>query len=41
MPPELLQVKAVSVKCDPRNPANSIVLAEGWCGLHLTANRHS
>lgn len=32
--PELTSVTAVSVKYDPRNPANSIILAEGWSGLH-------
>lgn len=32
--PELSAVTAVSVKYDPRNPANSIILAEGWSGLH-------
>ena len=36
--PELSAVTAVSVKYDPRNPANSIVLAESWNGLH-TASR--
>jgi hypothetical protein len=25
----------VVVKFDPRNPANSIVLAEGWSGLRV------
>jgi hypothetical protein len=25
----------VAVKFDPRNPANSIVLAEGWSGLRV------
>jgi hypothetical protein len=33
MPAELSIDCAVSVKYDPRNPANSIVLAENWSGL--------
>jgi hypothetical protein len=32
--PELSTVTALSVKYDPRNPANSIILAEAWSGLH-------
>ena len=35
MPPDLSQVTAVSVRYDPRNPANSIVVAEKWTGLHI------
>jgi len=35
MPVDLSQVAAVSVRYDPRNPANSIVLAEKWTGLHV------
>ena len=35
MPPDLSQLAAVSVRYDPRNPANSIVLAEQWTGLHF------
>jgi len=35
MPPDLSQVAAVSVRYDPRNPANSIVLSENWTGLHI------
>jgi hypothetical protein len=35
MPDSLgLGVSSVSVKYDARNPANSIVLAEEWSGLH-------
>jgi hypothetical protein len=35
MPSELgLGAGSVSVKFDPKNPANSIVLAEDWSGLH-------
>jgi hypothetical protein len=30
-------VSALSVKYDPRNPANSIVLAEAWSGLRRVA----
>ena len=33
LPPGLSPNGAVSVKYDPRNPANSIVLAEEWSGL--------
>ena len=33
MPVEISPHGAVSVKYDPRNPANSIVLAEQWSGL--------
>jgi len=35
MPPDLSQLAAVSVRYDPRNPANSIVLSEQWTGLHI------
>jgi hypothetical protein len=33
LPDDLSNVGAVSVKYDPRNPANSIVVAEQWSGL--------
>jgi len=33
MPVDLSTMGPVSVKYDPRNPANSIVLAEEWSGL--------
>jgi hypothetical protein len=33
MPPDFSTIDAVSVKYDPRNPANSIVVAEQWSGL--------
>jgi hypothetical protein len=33
-------VSALSVKYDPRNPANSIVVAEEWSGLR-GASRHA
>jgi len=33
VPPDLSANGAVSVKYDPRNPANSIVVAEEWSGL--------
>jgi hypothetical protein len=33
LPAELVVASPVSVKYDPRNPANSIVLAEEWSGL--------
>ena len=35
VPSDLSTVIAVSVRYDPRNPANSIVVAEEWSGLHL------
>jgi hypothetical protein len=35
VPPDLSQLAAVSVRYDPRNPANSIVLSEQWTGLHI------
>lgn len=35
VPPDLSLLSAVSVRYDPRNPANSIVVAEDWSGLHL------
>jgi hypothetical protein len=34
VPADLSGVRALSVKYDPRNPANSIVVAEEWSGLH-------
>jgi hypothetical protein len=34
LPEDLSAAGAVSVKYDPRNPANSIVIAEQWSGLH-------
>ena len=33
LPSDFSTVGSVSVKYDPRNPANSIVLAERWSGL--------
>ena len=33
LPPDFSSAGSVSVKYDPRNPANSIVLAEHWSGL--------
>jgi len=33
LPAEPADMGPVSMKYDPRNPANSIVLAEGWSGL--------
>ena len=35
MPGDLSAVRSVSVKYDPKNPANSIVIAEAWTGLHV------
>jgi hypothetical protein len=39
VPMDLSSVNAVSVRYDPRNPANSIVVAEEWSGLHLGENK--
>ena len=36
VPADLSNVPSVSVKYDPRNPANSIILAEDWSGLYGT-----
>jgi hypothetical protein len=36
LPHDFSTVGAVIVKYDPRNPANSIVVAEQWNGLHAT-----
>ncbi|MGA2197238.1 MAG: hypothetical protein ABSH40_18390 [Bryobacteraceae bacterium] len=35
VPGDYSSVASVAVKFDPRNPANSIVLAEGWSGLRV------
>jgi hypothetical protein len=35
MPEDLSALGPVQVRYDPRNPANSIVLAEQWSGLRL------
>jgi len=34
VPADLSNAPAVSVKYDPKNPANSIILAEEWSGLY-------
>ena len=34
LPEDLSRAGAISVKYDPKNPANSIVVAEQWSGLH-------
>ncbi len=36
MPQDFSTIDAVSVKYDPKNPANSIVLAERWSGLRVS-----
>jgi hypothetical protein len=36
MPPDFSTIDAVSVRYDPKNPANSIVLAEQWSGLRAS-----
>jgi hypothetical protein len=33
LPPDFSAIDSVSVKYDPKNPANSIVVAEQWSGL--------
>lgn len=35
LPGDLSAVGPLSVRYDARNPANSIVLAEDWCGIRL------
>ena len=35
VPSDYSSIASVAVKFDPRNPANSIVLAEGWSGLQV------
>ena len=35
VPRDYSSIASVVVKFDPRNPANSIVLAEGWSGLRV------
>jgi hypothetical protein len=34
VPADLSQLPALGVKYDPKNPANSIVVAEEWSGMH-------
>ena len=34
LPGDMASLGVVQVKYDPHNPANSIVLAEDWSGLH-------
>lgn len=36
IPPDFSTIDAVTVKYDPKNPANSIVLAEQWSGLRAS-----
>ena len=40
IPADLSLLSSVSVRYDPKNPANSIVIAEEWSGLHLGQPRH-
>ena len=35
LPHDYSEVGPVSVKYDPRNPANSILVAEQWSGLRV------
>jgi hypothetical protein len=37
IPEELSSLPSVAVKYDPKNPANSIVIAEEWSGLRGTS----
>jgi hypothetical protein len=39
VPADLSNVPAISVKYDPKNPANSIVVSEEWSGLHVSRTR--
>jgi hypothetical protein len=39
MPLDVASLTAVLVRYDARNPANSIVVAENWSGLHLGDTR--
>jgi len=39
IPPDMSLLSAVSVRYDPKNPANSIVVAEEWSGLHIGQQR--
>jgi hypothetical protein len=39
MPADLSTLGAVAVKYDPKNPANSIVVAEQWSGLRVKSPR--
>ncbi len=39
VPPDLTEVQTVAVRYDPRNPANSIVVAENWSGLRVGTPR--
>src|SRR5262245_59749132 len=39
MPADLSALGVVAVKYDPRNPANSTVLAEQWSGLRVKQQR--
>jgi hypothetical protein len=36
MPTDFSTIDAVSVRYDPKNPANSIILAEQWSGLRAS-----
>ena len=36
VPPDLSAIGPVSVKYDPRNPANSIVVSDEWSGLRAS-----
>ena len=38
VPADLSVVTSVSVRYDPKNPANSIVVSEQWTGLHVATS---
>jgi len=39
VPADLSAVTSVSVRYDPKNPANSIVVSEQWSGLHIADHK--
>jgi glutamine synthetase adenylyltransferase len=40
VPSDLSSLLSISIRYDPRNPANSIVVAEQWSGLHLESKKN-
>jgi hypothetical protein len=40
VPSDLASLTAVLVRYEAKNPANSIVVAEHWTGLHTEPKRH-
>ena len=41
VPPDLSLLASLSVRYDAKNPANSIVVAEDWSGLHLEPKKNA